>query len=71
MKGLETKYSDKMSFKIVGFDAGDSPKLIAKYKLGKHGMIITDSSGKLLWKESSHFQEEPIVVKAIEAALGN
>lgn len=70
MNGLEKVYGDKMTFKVEDYQEGDSPQLIQKYDLGKHGMVITDGKGNKLWSERGHLQTKDGVEKAIKTVLG-
>ena len=70
VNGLEKVYGAKMKFQVKGYKDGDSPELIKKYDLGRHGMVITDGEGKALWSEHGHMQDRAGVEKAIKKALG-
>jgi hypothetical protein len=70
VNGLEKTYGDKMTFHVKNYQEGDSPELIQKYELGKHGMVITDGEGKKLWSEPGHKQTREGVEKAIQKVLG-
>ena len=43
---------------------------LERLELDRHGMVITDAGGELLWKESGHKQTEAGVTKAIQQVLG-
>ncbi len=58
-----------MTFHVKDWKDGDSPELIEKYKLGKHGMVITDAEGKALWSQHGHMQTRPEVERAIKKLL--
>lgn len=70
VNGLETQFGTAMKFQVLEHDTDQSQALIAKYELDRHGMVITDASGELLWKESGHKQTEAGVTKAIQQVLG-
>ena len=70
VNGLEKEYGDQMTFQVKGYQDGDSPELIEKYELGKHGMVITDSKGTMVWSESGHMQTKASVEKGIKKVLG-
>ena len=70
MNGLEKVYGDRLTFQVKDYKKGDSPELIQKYELGKHGMVITDGEGNKLWSEPSHYQTREGVEKAIKKVLG-
>ncbi len=59
-----------MTFQVEDYEQGDSPQLIQKYDLGKHGMVITDADGNKLWAEPGHNQTKEGVEKAIKKVLG-
>lgn len=71
VRGLAKDYEGRMRFEIKDYKKDDSPDLITKYELDKHGMVITDSAGKLLWKESGHKQQRDVVAKAIDGLLAS
>ncbi len=71
MYGLEKEYGSKMTFEVKNWKDGDSPELIEKYQLGKHGMVITDAEGKALWSQRGHMQTKTGVEKAIKKVLGS
>ena len=60
-----------MTFEVKNWKDGDSPELIEKYKLGRHGMVITDAEGKALWSQGGHKQTKTGVEKAIKKVLGS
>lgn len=68
--GLEKTYGDRMTFQVKDYQQGDSPQLIKKHGLGKHGMVITDAQGNKLWSEPNHNQTKEGVEKAIKNVLG-
>ena len=68
--GLEKVYGNKVTFQVKNYEEGDSPQLIQKYELGKHGMVITDGEGNKLWSEPSHKQTKEGVEKAIKRVVG-
>ncbi len=70
MYGLEKAYGDKLTFQVKDYQLGDSPELIEKYELGKHGMVITDSKGTMVWSERGHNQTKASVEKGIKKVLG-
>ena len=70
MHGLEKTYGEKLTFLIKNHDQGDSPQLIQQYELDRHGMVITDGKGNLLWSESGHMQTKVGIEKAIAEVLG-
>ena len=69
MNELEQDYGSKMKFDIRPFDKGDAQELIAKYELGRHGMVVTDQTGAVQWKEPGHMQTRMVVEAAIKKLL--
>ncbi len=70
MNGLEQVYGDRMVFQVKDYQQGDSPGLIERYGLGRHGMVITDAEGNKLWSEPGHKQTREGVEQAIKRVLG-
>ncbi len=68
--GLEKEHGTAMRFVVVDHKAGDSPERIARYELGRHGMVITDAKGEKLWSEPGHEQTRERVEAAIRQVLG-
>ena len=70
VNGLQKTYGDRMTFQVKDYKKGDSPQLIQKHDLGKHGMVITDAKGNKLWSEPGHKQTKEGVEEAIRRVLG-
>jgi len=66
---LAEKYDGQMRFEVKDYEKDDSPALIEKYELERHGMVITDADGAKLWHESGHKQTREGVEAAIEKLL--
>lgn len=66
----QDEFAKRIEFVIENYQEGDSPERITKYGLERHGMILTDRGGKLLWSESGHKQQRETVVAALRDALG-
>ena len=66
---LEEAYGDKMKFTITEYTKGDAPDQIKKYDLGKHGMVIVDDQGEMVWSEPGHKQTKEGVEKAVKDLL--
>lgn len=69
VRGLAKDYDGRVECRIENYAEGDSPALITEHGLDKHGMIVTDASGKLLWKESGHKQQRDKVAAALDKLL--
>ncbi|MCA8970527.1 MAG: hypothetical protein KDC95_12110 [Planctomycetes bacterium] len=66
----QDEFSERIEFVVEDYQKGDSPERIAKYGLERHGMILTDRGGNLVWSESGHKQQRETVVAALREALG-
>ena len=71
MNELGKAYAGKMKCEVRKHSEGDSPDLIKKYGLDRHGMVIVDAAGKKLWCESGHNQTKAGVEKAIQEIVGS
>lgn len=69
VRGLEAEYGQQMRFAVRPFDQGDAPDLIKRYELGLHGMVVTDQTGAVQWKEPGHNQTRSGVEAAIKKLL--
>lgn len=70
MHGFAQEFAGKIECKVVPHNEGDSPQRIQRYELGQHGMVITDQSDAVVWKEPGHHQTREGVEAAIKKALG-
>ena len=67
--GLEEKFEGQLTFEVVDHSTPENQARIKEYGLGRHGMVITDQDGNLLWSESGHDQVEAEVAATIERLL--
>lgn len=67
---LEKEYGSRMTFVIRPRTDEGIPELLEEYDLGLHGMVITDKTGALKWKEPGHEQTREQVEAAIKKVLG-
>lgn len=69
VRGLAKDYDGRVVCRVEDYQKGDSPALIKKHGIEKHGMILTDAEGKLLWSESGHKQQRDKVAAALDKVL--
>jgi len=69
VNGFAKDYEGKMKFAVEDANTDANMTLIAKYGFEKHGMVITDDKGSVLWSESGHLQKKDVVKAAIDKVL--
>jgi len=69
VNGLAEEYEGKMDFEVVSTKAPGAAEQMKHYGFDIHGMLITDSKDKVLWKEEGHTQKRPAIKAQIDKLL--
>lgn len=67
--GLKNSGKYDLQYEIVSTESERGKNEPKQYDLGRHGMVILDAGGEVLWRKPGHKIGKEMIVKGIQTAL--
>lgn len=69
MNGLKKNKTYDIQYEIVSTSTERGEKEPETYNLGRHGMVILDPEGNVLWSKPGHRMDKEDITEGIQTAL--
>ena len=68
---LDTEYGRKMKFELLNAFEPKNKETINAHRLGTHGALARDPSGRVIWTAPGHKLARDTLMKGVSAVLGD